>query len=306
MDLGTAHVLSSSPPLIHKRLHLQASVCVCRLNYFPNRQNVRLQSSSTVCKNNKLRVRCSQVEVEEDSLGNTAEEACELVNGTELIIGDGIEAYLFKAVKNNNSTGILLLSDIFGFQDSSTRDFAYRVACGGYNVIVPDLFNGDPWSKDRPSSLLEQWISKQKAEAITEAISASAKWMVDEFESVGISKKLGIIGFCYGGGRVVDILAKDQGAYFGCGVSFYGTNIDIDAGSKVKVPLLVITGENDALCPVSTLKEISERNKEWIKMVVFKGRGHGFAHRPQSVEEDEDAEEAFVLMRDWLTDGLLN
>lgn len=66
------------------------------------------------------------------------EQACELVNGVELSIGDGadeIQAYLFKAVKNNNGTGILLLSDIFGFEDSSTRDFAYRVACNGFKYV---------------------------------------------------------------------------------------------------------------------------------------------------------------------------
>lgn len=53
----------------------------------------------------------------------------------ELSIGEGVDsisAYLLTAVKNNNETGILLLSDIFGFEDSSTRDFAYRVACNGY------------------------------------------------------------------------------------------------------------------------------------------------------------------------------
>lgn len=70
---------------------------------------------------------CSLVEVED--------EACELVNGIELSIGEGddsIQAYLFKAVKNNNQTGLLLLSDIFGFEDPATRDFAYRIACNGY------------------------------------------------------------------------------------------------------------------------------------------------------------------------------
>lgn len=63
------------------------------------------------------------------------DEACELVSGSDLVIGEGedsVSAYLFKAVKNNNGTGILLLSDVFGFEDSATREFAYRVACNGY------------------------------------------------------------------------------------------------------------------------------------------------------------------------------
>lgn len=82
-------------------------------------------------KNKNSRICASQFKVEDV----TEDEACELVNGVELVIGEddnAISAYLCKAVKNNNGTGILLLSDIFGFEDSATRDFAYRVACNGY------------------------------------------------------------------------------------------------------------------------------------------------------------------------------
>lgn len=76
---------------------------------------------------------CTQVQIEDDT-----DEACELVNGVEVSIGEGsdtVAAYLLTAVKNNNGTGILLLSDIFGFEDSSTRDFAYRIACNGYKYV---------------------------------------------------------------------------------------------------------------------------------------------------------------------------
>ncbi|GFP81267.1 carboxymethylenebutenolidase homolog [Phtheirospermum japonicum] len=270
-----------------------------------------MQSLAIHKKSNKLKVRCSQVKVEDNTISD--DEACELVNGTELTIGDeadeGIRAYFFTAVKNNNATGILLLSDIFGFEDSSTRDFAYRLACNGYNVLVPDLFNGDPWTKDRPKASFEQWITKHKPESKAKTIFESAKWMINEFAALEISKKLGIIGFCYGGGRVIEILAQDKDAYFGSGVSFYGTRIDssVVAHNNIKVPLLMITGDNDALCPVKNLEDIkrSSNNNELIKIGVFKERGHGFAHRPQTPEEDEDAEEAFMMMRNWLHHGLI-
>ncbi|CAA0818445.1 alpha/beta-Hydrolases superfamily protein [Striga hermonthica] len=254
----------------------------------------------------KFGVCCSRVQTE-DNTGR--DEACELVNGTELTIGDETRAYLFTAVKNNNSTGILLLSDIFGFEDSATRDFAYRVACNGYNVLVPDQFNGDPWTEERPKAMFEQWITKHSSESkkAKNVIFESAKWMVNGFASVGISNKLGIIGFCYGGGRVIEILARDQGAYFGSGVSFYGTRIDSSVATSniIKVPLLMITGDDDELCPIRVLEDFTNRNKEFTKMVVFKGRGHGFAHRPRTAEDDADAEEAFVMMRNWLQGGLL-
>ncbi|XP_070682518.1 uncharacterized protein [Malus domestica] len=254
------------------------------------------------------RVACSLLKAE-DSVND--DETCELVSGFEVSVdGEGVDgtinAYLFKAVKNNNGIGILLLSDIFGFEDSSTREFAYRIACSGYNVLLPDLFRGDPWTRDRPKIDFEKWIANQEAQRVAKDIAACAKWMVDEFAAAGISNKLGLIGFCYGGGKVIEVLAQDQGAYFGIGVSFYGTRMnDTSVASNVKVPVLFITGDNDPLCRVSVVESIEKTIGRGSRVVSFKGRGHGFAHRPQSFEEDEDAEKAFTLMRNWLHDGLL-
>jgi carboxymethylenebutenolidase len=105
--------------------------------------SVPIQLKSSSCAGHHPRIRqpygrphCSQQQAE--VVGSSTvddDEACELVSGSDLVIGEGddsVSAYLFKAVKNNNGTGILLLSDIFGFEDSATRDFAYRVACNGY------------------------------------------------------------------------------------------------------------------------------------------------------------------------------
>ncbi|XP_057987182.1 LOW QUALITY PROTEIN: uncharacterized protein LOC110667595 [Hevea brasiliensis] len=255
--------------------------------------------------------RCN-LDSQRSSIGKVEEdindEACELVNGVELSIGKGadtISAYLFKAVKNNNGTGILLLSDVFGFEDSSTRDFAYRVACNGYNVLVPDLFRGDPWAKDLPKTKFEQWIAKQEPQRVAKDITTATKWMADEFLAAGISKKLGIIGFCFGGGQVIEALSRDQGACFGIAVSFYGTRMLPSVASNVKVPVFFISGDNDPLCSVNVLKDIEKSMCQGSRVVVFQGRGHGFAHRPNSPEEDRDAEQAFVLMRNWLYDGLV-
>ncbi|CAL5420300.1 unnamed protein product [Camellia sinensis] len=64
-------------------------------------------------------------------------------------------------------------------------------------------------------------------------------------KSAGISKKLGIIGFCFGGGQLIDALAQDGGACFGIGVSFYGTRIDPSVVANIKVLVLFIVGDND-------------------------------------------------------------
>ncbi|OVA10931.1 Dienelactone hydrolase [Macleaya cordata] len=272
--------------------------------YFTRRCGLSYRKSSNLTKKTTCKVSCSQVKLEQD----LDDEACELVRGVELNLGDGtdsIQAYLFKAVKNNNGTGVLLLSDIYGFEDSSTRDFAYRVACNGYNVLVPDLFRGNPWTKHRSKSEFEDWIARQSPERIAKDINTSAQWMVNEFIAAKISKKLGIIGFCFGGGKLLETLAQDQGAYFGIGACFYGTRMNPSLASNVKVPILFVSGDNDPLCPVDILQDLEKQIGRGSKVVVFEGRGHGFAHRPESAEEDGDAEVAFSIMRNWLHDELV-
>nr|XP_043635929.1 carboxymethylenebutenolidase homolog [Erigeron canadensis] len=273
--------------------------------YFSKICNVKLnrRQRSSFQKNTCRRICCSQVQIEE----NTDEEACELVNGLEISIGEGsdaVNAYLLTAVKNNNETGILLLSDSFGFEDSSIRDFAYRIACNGYNVLLPDLFNGDPWQKDQPNALFEPWLATHTQTA-SKNITKSIKWMVDEFVAAGISKKLGIVGFGFGGGKVIEVLAEDHDGYFGLGVSFYGTRIQPSVAAKSKVPILYITGDEDSLCPMNVVEDIERDNVVGSRVFVFKGRGHGFVHRPASAEDDKDAEEAFVILRNWLHNGLV-
>lgn len=168
------------------------------------------------------------------------------------------------------------------------------------------MFRGDSWGKERPRTLQEQWLAKQDSQRVTKDISSATKWMVDEFKAAGISKKLGIIGFCYGGGRVIDVLADDdQGSCFGIGVSFYGTRIDQAIAENVKVPVLFISGDDDPLCPVTLLKDVESRIGRGSRTVIFEGRGHGFAHRPGTPEEDADAEQVFSIMRNWLHDGLV-
>ncbi|KAK9270661.1 hypothetical protein L1049_026243 [Liquidambar formosana] len=153
--------------------------------------------------------------------------------------------------------------------------------------------------------MFEQWLARQDSQRVAKDIASSTKWMVDEFIAAGISKKLGIIGFCFGGGRVIEVLARDQGACFGVGMSFYGTRMDPAIAANVKVPVLFISGDNDPLCPVTVLKDIEKSIGRGSRAVIFEGRGHGFAHRPESPEEDGYAEQAFMVMRDWLYDNLV-
>ncbi|CAL5358509.1 unnamed protein product [Camellia sinensis] len=42
----------------------------------------------------------------------------------------------------------------------------------GFGVLVPDLFRGNPWAKDRPKTLFEEWLAQQTPERIAKDITS--------------------------------------------------------------------------------------------------------------------------------------
>ncbi|GJN05404.1 hypothetical protein PR202_ga23025 [Eleusine coracana subsp. coracana] len=169
------------------------------------------------------------------------------------------------------------------------------------SVLVPDLFRGNPWRKSLLADGFEQWLS---GHAPARDVDACTWWLVDEFTAAGDSKKLGVIGFCYGGEHLVETLARDLGNAFSAGVCFYGSRMDTSLWDRIATPILFLCGDRDVLCTVETVREL-ERRAKGAKAVMYAGRGYAFAHRPRSEEEDVDAEDAFNAMRSWMHDHLL-
>eukprot|EP00250_Pteridium_aquilinum_P009590 c18777_g1_i1 orf=138-1091(+) len=240
-------------------------------------------------------------------MDQTDDDVCELVSRLELTLGEGenaMGAYLVKAVKNNNGAAVLLLTDVLGFNNNDTRDFAYRLSCFGYNVLVPDLFQGMPWTKDRQNSEYESWRAMHPPERIEMVINTAADWLMEEIAAAGVTKKLGLLGFCFGGGRVLEALARDTKQQYATAVSFYPTRFDEALAAEINVPILFIAGDEDELCAPDKLHNVAGQIKGSVAR-VYPGRGHAFAHRP-TPDDDEDAEDAFVAMKAWLHKHLVS
>jgi dienelactone hydrolase len=101
------------------------------------------------------------------------------------------------------------------------------------SVLVPDLFRGNPWRKSHSMDGFQQWLAGHSPARVSGDIDACTQWLLDELAAAGESKKLGVVGFCYGGGQVVEALARDaeKGA-FSAGVCFYGSRMDASLGDR--------------------------------------------------------------------------
>jgi carboxymethylenebutenolidase len=120
------------------------------------------------------------------------------------------------------------------------EDVARRAALEGFIALAPDgLFpvGGYPGNDDDGRDLqakLDQ--PKLRIDMLN-----SAKFIKAHSRSTG---KLGVTGFCYGGG-VVNYLAANLGADMQAGAPYYGPAADANSVANIKAPLVCHLAEND-------------------------------------------------------------
>jgi len=83
------------------------------------------------------------------------------------------------------------------------------MAAAGYFVVAPDLFHGDPVPPDalKKGFIFPPWIVKHGTDVIEPVLANTIKALREEY---GV-KKIGAVGYCFGGRYVVRFLAKGKG-----------------------------------------------------------------------------------------------
>lgn len=120
------------------------------------------------------------------------------------------------------------------------EDVARRAAVEGFVALAPDgLFpvGGYPGNDDDGRTLQ---ASLDQAKLRTDLLN-SALFLKAHKLSTG---KLGVTGFCYGGG-IVNYLAATLGADMQAGAPYYGVAADTASVPRIKAPLLCHLAEND-------------------------------------------------------------
>jgi len=120
------------------------------------------------------------------------------------------------------------------------EDVARRAAVEGFLALAPDgLFpvGGYPGNDDDGRTLQ---ASLDQAKLRTDLLN-SARFLKAHKLSSG---KLGVTGFCYGGG-VVNYLAAELGRDMHAGAPYYGVAADTASVAKIRAPLLCHLAEHD-------------------------------------------------------------
>ena len=205
--------------------------------------------------------------------------------------------------------GLVMVPNWLGVTDRATEKAA-RAASDKYIVLIADLYGkairpSNPEEARAAATTLraDRPLMRKRTQAAVEALKAQAGAVALD------SQKLGAIGFCFGGGAILELARS--GADLDAFVSFHGnldTPIPADA-RNIKAPVLVLHGANDPGVPqeqvdgfVAELKAAT--HVDW-QLVSYGGAVHSFTDPYANVPGRNEyhpvvAARAFQAMNDLL------
>jgi len=188
-----------------------------------------------------------------------------------------VNGFLARPADNERRPGIVLLSAMWGLnrtQKEITRGFARA----GFVALSPDLLHGQ-LPRDRATALLAK-TSLDVDQAVDETVAAAP--YLRKLPWVGAQGKMGLVGFCLGGGLALLALARTR--EFQAGVIYHHSLFpDPEELRGITCKILGHYGTEDETTPreeVASFKETLQRFGKKHEIVFYKGMGHGFVDSP--------------------------
>jgi carboxymethylenebutenolidase len=186
--------------------------------------------------------------------------------------GGEAHGYLAKP-ESGTGPGLVVIQEWWGLDDH-IGDIVDRFAKEGFVALAPDLFGGKvAHDTDEAGALMEQLPADRAARDLGGAVDYL---LADESVT---SSKIGAVGFCMGGGFVLQ-LAAQQGDKIGAAVPFYGVGAGVpDEFSGITAPVQGHYGEQDGFYPVDQAREQEQQMRRETKGDVeffYYPAGHAF------------------------------
>jgi carboxymethylenebutenolidase len=202
---------------------------------------------------------------------------------------NGEEAHGFLAMPSAGSgPGVIVIQEWWGLDDH-IADIADRLAGEGFVALAPDLYGGKVAHDSDEAGQMMQQLPVDRA---VRDLGGAVDYLLGH-EAV-TSAKVGAIGFCMGGGFVLQ-LAAQQGDKIGAAVPFYGVGPALPDGyAAISAPLQGHYGEQDEFYPVAQARELEQQLKDETSAAVeffYYPAGHAF-HNDQDKLGTFDADSA--------------
>jgi carboxymethylenebutenolidase len=187
----------------------------------------------------------------------------------QLNASDGFALDAYVAGPANATKGVVVIQEIFGV-NHHMRDMADRFAAAGYAVVAPALF--DRVEKGIELGYTADDIAKGRDYRM-KLSDAQVMLDVDAAAAHLAGKKLGIVGYCFGG--TVAWWGATRTNKFAASSCWYGGGIAGTKDEKPNCPVQMHFGETDASIPMTDVDAIRAAQPK-VDSYVYQGAGHGF------------------------------
>jgi len=195
-----------------------------------------------------------------------------------------VRGYLVRPAKATGKVpGVVVVHENRGL-NPYIEDVARRVAKAGFIALAPDgltSVGGYPGNDDKGRELQ----SKVDPEKLMNDFFAAIEWLMSHDSITG---KVGITGFCYGGG--VANAAAVAYPELAASVPFYGRQPKTEDVSRIKAPLLLHYGELDKGINEGwpAYEQALKAAGKTYEAYIYPGANHGF-HNDSTPRYDEAA-----------------
>jgi carboxymethylenebutenolidase len=202
---------------------------------------------------------------------------------------------------------VLVIQEIWGVHEW-VKDICRRLAKLGYYAIASDLYarQGDASKYTDVKKLVSEIVDNVPTDQVMSDLDATVVYA----HSTGKAdtKKLGVIGFCWGG-FATWMYAAHQPA-LKAAVAFYGPDRKItdlipqnpaDVAADAKCPILALYGGKDPSIPKETADKrlLQCRQAVPCDMKIYPDAAHGFMADYRPSYNADAAKDAWKLMLDW-------
>ncbi|BAU62956.1 Dienelactone hydrolase [Stanieria sp. NIES-3757] len=193
---------------------------------------------------------------------------------------------------------IILLMEAFGLTEH-IRDVAVRIAKEGYVVFAPDLYYrqlpNNKFGYEQVEQAMAMMWQLDFGRPIEQDIEAALAFL--KLQSTVIPNKIGVTGFCLGGGLsfLTACRFSDRIAAVAC---FYGMVLDewVEAVQDITVPIYLFFGGADPFIPIERIQQIEARFQELNKdytLKIYPDADHGFFCHERSSYNPSAAEDSW-------------
>jgi carboxymethylenebutenolidase len=186
--------------------------------------------------------------------------------------------------------GVLVIQEWWGLNDQ-IKGVADMLASEGFNALAPDCYFGRSAGLDEPDEAQKLMMGLSQ-DAAAKLARGSAQHLAAHPSTS--SRKVGVIGFCMGGGLAL-LTAAEAADLIGACVDCYGVGQNLTAyARRIKAPVLALFGGQDHTVDAAGLETALNDAGVSFEKHVYPDAGHAFLNeqRPETYRP-EDAKDAW-------------